>query len=93
MTTFQEKVTKLQAEVEILDEKLQSCSEYVNYLFYSSVATPFVIAFGLYLINPSFVNSKNETDRKKIIKWSAVITIIIWLMLYLANFYFKKKIY
>ncbi len=91
MSSFQEKVNELQAEVEELDKRLTGCSKYLTYIFGASVATPFVLSFCLYMANPKFVHTDNQVDRKKIVKWAAIMTIVVWAGLYLLNMYMKKQ--
>lgn len=90
--SFQEQINELQYEVEELDKKLSHCSKYEKYLFGVSVATPFAISGFLYMLGLKFVQTNGEIDRKKIVKWSAILTVIIWGLLYFANFYFTKKV-
>ncbi len=91
MTLFEEKVNELQLEVEELDKRLVSCSKYANYIFIGGILTPFILAFGLYMTNPKFIKTDENMDRKKIIKWTVMITFIIWLALYFLNIYLKKR--
>ena len=91
MASFQEKVNELQVEVEELDKRLVSCSKYANYIFIGGMLTPFTIAFGLYMTNPKFIKTDGDMDRKKIIKWTVMITFVIWLALYFLNIYLKKR--
>jgi len=90
--SFEEKVKNLQIEVEELDKRLTHCGTYTNYIFASGVSTPFVLFFLLYMINPKFVrDADGDTNRKKLVKYSGIITIFIWMILYGVDYYLKKK--
>ena len=91
MSSFQEKVNELQAEVEELDKRLTGCSKHSMYIFVSGIATPFVLSGILCTMNPKFIRTDDATDRKKIVKWTALMTLVVWAGLYLLNMYLKKQ--
>lgn len=83
MDTFQAKVNELQSEIENIDSRLTKNTKSTTIFFISAIVTPFATALLLYLTNFQFVQTDREIDRKKIIKWSAIFTVIVWLALYL----------
>ena len=94
MATFQEKVRELQSEVDELDKRLQINSKYSVIIFSTAVAVPFIVAFLLYMISPKFVmmDDAHGINRKKMVKWAILFSIIIWVGLYFTNMYFNRKI-
>lgn len=83
MSSFEEKINELQAEVDRLDLQFVSDDKTKTYLFIGAIATPFVLSGLLYLTNPKFIKTNGESDRKKIVKWAAIASLVIWLGLYL----------
>lgn len=88
---FQEKVSELQSEVEKIDARINSSTVNVNVVFGVAVVTPFALATMLYMIGPQFVKTEDEVDRKLIVKWSFVLSLIVWLGLYLYATLQKDK--
>jgi hypothetical protein len=90
MTSFQDKVDELQKEVDKLDKKLGFSGQYGKYIFFGGIASPFVISFLLYATNFKFVRDENNNpNRKKIIKYTIMLTIVEYICLYF--FYQKYK--
>lgn len=81
---FDEKVEQLQAEIAELDKKIYLDSGNAKYFFIGAVCTPFTMAGLLCLISPGFLKTDDKLDRKKVVKWTIIITIVIWLILYLV---------
>lgn len=89
MSSFQERVDELQEEVRMLDVKLQSSNKLTLILFLSAIATPFVLYAFIYWTGFGWVRTDGERDRKKAMKWTIVITIPIWIILFGCAWFFS----
>lgn len=90
MTTIQDKINGLQREVDALDQKMITTDNLSGILFAISLALPFAIGILLYMTKFGFVQTDDEVDRKKVLKYSLIISAVAWLLLWI--FYMSKKI-
>lgn len=67
-----------------------SLSDYSGYIFASAVIAPFII-FGIVYNTKYALNETGEKDRKKVLKLSVIITVILWIVLYCTNWYINRK--
>jgi len=81
MAEFEDKINELQSHVDVLDQKLSIDTRTNMILFGVAVATPFVVGFLLYIMNLQITQTDEERDRKKILKYSAIVTVIVWILL------------
>jgi 4-hydroxybenzoate polyprenyltransferase len=61
-------------------------------------AVPVVVSLTLFLTNPKFVRQTDDADEdskarsaKKIFKWTAVISVLAWAIMWLVNYYMNKR--
>lgn len=93
MDTVQEKAQILQKEVEIMEKKFLQDNSYTKYTFGCAILAPLLFFGILRTLNPSFIRDKTKNpDRKKVVKWTALFTIIIWAILYGVDYYLKNKV-
>lgn len=93
MTSFDEKVSELENEIQALDKSLFTCnnSKHSQLFFYGGLIAPCIYGFLLYMLNFKFTRTNNESDRKKILKWAIVLSLFTWVILYFTNIYMKNK--
>lgn len=94
MDTVQEKAQILQKEVEIMEKKFLQDNSYTKYTFGCAIIAPLLFFGILRTLNPSFVRdqTKKNPDRKKLVKWTGLFTIVIWVILYGVDYYLKNKV-
>lgn len=98
MENYQNKVDELQQEIEILEEKMvsphqaPSCTSNKKavIMFISAIAVPFVLYAFIYATGFGWVLTDGERDRKKVLKWTILITIIIWIVMALCYYFFLR---
>lgn len=90
MSTFQEKIERLQAS---LDEKTKSVSakeKCFPTLLVTGIAVPFLLFIILFFLKPSFVQkqegNKYVRDHRKIFFYSMALTLLVWLGMYLYSY-------
>lgn len=62
----------------------------------AAILLPILIFILLYFIQPSFVESKDdsgtiERDNRKVLMWTVGVSVVIWICLYLFKFCKNKK--
>lgn len=93
--TFEEKVDELSSEVKKLEQSLGGNAKCAPKVLIVGALTPLVAWLGLYFLQPRFVQKKEgekyERDSGKVLWWSVIITLIVWLVMYLYTMYGGKE--
>lgn len=88
--TFEEKLDALTLEVDKATAAEGGKSKCFSIPLIAGIATPFILAGVLWTAKPGFVtkkiNDKPVVDFKKLLQWTIVMSIIIWLALYLYTY-------
>lgn len=89
-TTFEEKIDRLSNLVEAKTSEVETKASCFSIPLAIGVATPFALAVVLWLIKPRFVTKKVQDkpviDSKKLLQWTIIMTLIIWIALYLYTY-------
>lgn len=89
--TFKSKINDLTKVTNDTAKKLGEKEKCIPTLLIVAVIVPFVIWALFYFIKPSFVQKKNpngsyERDNKKVFMWGFVVTLVVWVCLYLWTY-------
>lgn len=90
MSSFQERVDELQEEIKVLDGKLKMCDRNTLFLFIGAIFTPFIIALLIYFTGFKWIRTDGEKDRKKVVKWTVALSIVVWVLMYIYFRFFMK---
>lgn len=90
--SFKQKVDELQEQLNKASKSVSSKDKCIPGTFIIGAIAPIIIGTTLYFTQPSFVQKKEGTkyvkNNSKVICWTMVVTILIWISLYLFS-YFK----
>ena len=92
MSNLQTRVDELKSELSEVENNNRGSTEWMRCMSMSlvaGIAAPFIIALVLYFLNPKFVQKKGKKavrDSKKVIQWTVVFTVVIWIALYLYTY-------
>ena len=84
-----EKIDKLEFETSKLETKIISSATYTSYFFLAALLIPFLTYIVLYNLS-CMKDDQNEVDRKKVMRYTILVVIIIWIILYGINWYLYK---
>jgi len=84
-----ERVSNLQQEISLLDKQLTASTQYTTYFFIGAIVVPFVVFAIIY--NTKYANDNGTKDRKKALKLTLIITAVMWIILYLTNWWLYKR--
>jgi hypothetical protein len=82
---FDEKISQLQNEVGVLDNKLSIDNKFKNIYLMVAAFFPFITFAFLYFTSFGFVMQDDEVDRKKVLKWTLIFSALVWLCLYFLS--------
>jgi heme/copper-type cytochrome/quinol oxidase subunit 2 len=91
-TTFDDKIEELKKQVDSLSssKKGPSFSCGTTSLIVGGIV-PFVVVGLFYIIKPKFLMKQETTpptvNTKKLVQWALVITVMLWIALYIYSFY------
>ena len=92
MSTLQSRVDDLKAELDDVETTTKGGNwmKCMSVTLMAGIATPFILALVLYFLKPGFVQKKKGSttvrDSKKLIQWTVVFTVVIWISLYLYTY-------
>jgi len=80
----------------LTSEKNKSLNKYFSKTVIAAILTPIIIYILLYFIQPSFVESEDdsgsvEKDNRKVILWTIGVSVVVWICIYLFKFCKNKK--
>lgn len=89
-STFAEKVAELQEQISSVSEKATGKEKCVPTMLIAGIVAPILVWILLYFLQPSFVQKKEGTkyvrDSTKVFYWTVLITVIIWVAMYLFSY-------
>ena len=89
-SSFEDKIDILSTQVEKASENLGAESSCFTIPLVAGIATPFVLALVLWGAKPKFVTKKigdkTALDVKKLLQWTIIMSLIIWIGLYLYTY-------
>ena len=90
---FDAKVNELSAELAVLDKKLGlSNPGMTGVAMIVGIVAPFVIFGMLWLTGFGFVRGDDgEKDRKKVLKWSVVGSVVVWIGLFVFMWFYGRR--
>lgn len=89
-SNLDEKINMLEKETQSLETQLISSSSYTGYIFAGAIATPFFIFFIIYNLG-SMKEENGQVNRKKVLKYTIPIVLVLWGILYGVNWYLYKR--
>ena len=92
--SFEEEIQSLRQETEMVNNNLNKKKKGLPVMLIAGCAVPILIIFILYILQPSFVQRQDGEDyirdNTKLFKWSLLISVIIWIIMYIFSLKNKK---
>ena len=90
-SSFDEKIADLEKEVDKFSKETGVSTTCGNATLIVGGVTPFAIAILFYVVKPRFVlkkeGEKSVIDAKKVAQWTLLLSLIVWVGLYLYSYY------
>ena len=89
-SSYKQKVSELQGMVDAASKKTASKEKCFPMMMAAGVAAPIIVWGTMFFLQPSFVQKKeggkSVRDNKKVFYWTALITVILWVAMYLFTY-------
>lgn len=85
-----EKIDMLERETKNLETHLIASSSYTGYIFAGAIFSPFVVFFIIYNLG-SMKDEDGQINRRRVLKYTIPIVLILWGLLYGLNWYLYKR--
>ncbi|MDB4769373.1 hypothetical protein OAG24_00260 [bacterium] len=93
--SFRQKIDELENQINKVSKDVDIKSKKFPTAYIVGAATPLIVGATLYFAQPSFVQNKESGEQaknnKKVFCWTLVISILIWIVIYLFVYFRENK--